>query len=49
MVKELIEQGYEGPKLVAEVMKLTGLPAPQAEQLIAIETGKSNGDVVSDS
>jgi hypothetical protein len=41
-----MEQGLSGAKLIRAVQKLTGLPEHQAQQLIAIETGKSKGDVV---
>ena len=37
MVKELVARGYEGDALRAEVMRLTGLPAPDAQLLINVE------------
>ncbi len=46
MVNELIAEGVTGERLVRVVQELTGLPEIDALQLIAIETGKSEGDVV---
>lgn len=46
VVKELMEEGLSGARLLRAVQRLTGLPEHHAQQLIAIETGKSKGDVV---
>jgi hypothetical protein len=46
VVKELIERGLTGAKLLRAVEEITGLPENHAQQLIAIETGRSSGDVV---
>ena len=43
MVKELVAEGFEGPALLDEVMRLTGLPAPDAQLLINVEL-KGQGD-----
>ena len=40
MVTELIAAGVTGPALLAEVMRLTGLPTSDATLLISIETGR---------
>ena len=46
MVKELIAEGVTGERLVRVVQELTGLLESDALQLIAIETGRSTGDIV---
>jgi hypothetical protein len=45
MVKELVARGFKGEALKAEVMRLTGLPAPDAQLLInVVLTGKGDTD-----
>jgi hypothetical protein len=45
MVNELVALGFKGRALREEVMRLTGLPAPDAQLLINVElTGKGDTD-----
>ncbi len=46
VVNELIAEGVTGERLVRVVQELTGLLESDALQLIAIETGRSTGDIV---
>jgi hypothetical protein len=43
MVKQLVAKGFKGRALTAEVMRLTGLPYPDAQLLINVElTGQGD-------
>jgi hypothetical protein len=45
MVKELVARGYKGRRLTEAVMRLTGLPYPDAQLLINVElTGQGDTD-----
>jgi len=46
VVSELVERGIGGPELLKIVECLTGLPTPQAIQLIAYEQGVDSRDAV---